>query len=173
MSRFSRQARMAVAGVLLLSTAVVFAVSPASAAATGSLANDGNGGMVVTYSGAIAGDGVALEIHQVGSNCDPGNALAVLSAGGNVPPAAQMAASPATIVVGTTAYELSPALGATFTVAAIAYEFCLFGTTGQGTLIDQLTMTIGQVSPTTTSTTTAPSTTTTAAGTPVAPAFTG
>jgi len=74
--------------------------------------------------------------------------------------------------VGTTAYGLQPA-GSLFTVAAASYTFCLFDTAQPLSPLAQLTMTIGQASPTTTTTTTASPTTTTAAGTPVAPAFTG
>jgi hypothetical protein len=167
MSRFARSVRIAVAGLLAVSALTVFGASPASAAATGSLANDGNGGLVVTYSGTTPTNTIDLEIHPVGTNCDQVTALALLSAGSpNFPPQAIMAASPATIVVGTTAFQLSPTPGGTFTVAATAYKFCLFVGDGvnQGTLIDQLTMTIGQATPITT---TAP------AADPVAPSFTG
>jgi hypothetical protein len=173
MSRFTRSTRMVVASALFVSTAVVFAASPANAAPTGSLANDGNGGLVVTYSSPTAQDSIDLEIRTSGSNCNVQQPpLAVLSNDSLAPQLAQIGASPATIAVGTTAYGLQPA-GSLFTVAAASYTFCLFDTAQPLSPLAQLTMTIGQASPTTTTTTTASPTTTTAAGTPVAPAFTG
>ncbi|MEJ6511734.1 MAG: hypothetical protein QNL59_07575 [Actinomycetota bacterium] len=177
MSRFTRSARMVVACGLFVSTAVLFAASPANAAATGSLANDGNGGLVVTYSSPTAQDSIDLEIKTSGSNCnDQQLPLAVLTNNSQAPQAAQIGASPATIAVGTTAFLIG---GGTFTVAAASYLFCLRyfdSNTLLVVFIDQLTMTIGSASPTTTTTTTLPTTTTTTtapAADPVAPAFTG
>ena len=173
MSRFSRSVRLAVAGLLTVSALTVFGASPASAA-TGSLVDDGNGGLVVTYSSPTNQDYVVLEIHPTTSNCSSAqNALAVLTNDPSAPQAAQIAASPATIVEGTTAFN--PQTQGAYTMAATSYLFCLMPNSFVMpiTPLAQLTMTIGQASPTTTSTTTAPSTTTTAAGTPVAPAFTG
>ena len=171
MSRFSRSVRIAVAGLLAVSSLIIFGASPASAA-TGSLVDDGNGGLVVTYSSPTNQDYVVLEIHPTTSNCNsPQNALAVLSNNPSAPQAAQIAASPATIVAGTTAFNVQTQ-GA-YTMAATSYLFCLMPSSFvlPITPLAQLTMTIGQGSPTTT--TTAPSTTTTAAATPVTPAFTG
>ena len=170
MSRFSRSVRLAVAGLLAVSSLIIFGASPASAA-TGSLVNDGNGGLVVTYSNPTNQDYVVLEIHPTTSNCNsPQNALAVLSNNPSAPQAAQIAASPATIVAGTTAFNVQTQ-GA-YTMAATSYLFCLRPISLMLPPLAQLTMTIGQGSPTTTTTTTAPSTTT-AAATPVTPAFTG
>ena len=171
MSRFSRSVRIAVAGLLAVSSLIIFGASPASAA-TGSLVDDGNGGLVVTYSNPTNQDYVVLEIHPTTSNCNsPQNTLAVLANDPIAPQAAQIAASPATIVAGTTAFNVQTQ-GA-YTMAATSYLFCLMPSSFVFpiTPLAQLTMTIGQGSPTTT--TTAPSTTTTAAGTPVTPAFTG
>ena len=172
MSRFSRSVRIAVAGLLAVSSLIIFGASPASAA-TGSLVDDGNGGLVVTYSSPTNQDYVVLEIHPTTSNCNsPQNALAVLSNNPSAPQAAQIAASPATIVAGTTAFDVQTQ-GA-YTMAATSYLFCLMPNSFvlPITPLAQLTMTIGQGSPTTTTTTGSP-TTTTAAATPVTPAFTG
>jgi len=133
--------------------------------------DDGNGGLVVTYSSPTNQDYVVLEIHTIASNCNsPQNALAILTNDPSAPQAAQIAASPATIVAGTTAFN--PQTQGAYTMAATSYLFCLMPNSRvlPITPLAQLTMTIGQGSPTTT---TAPSTTTTAAGTPVTPAFTG
>lgn len=174
MSRFTRSIRMVVASALFVSTAVVFAASPANAASTGSLSDNGNGGLVVTYSSPTAQDSVTLEIRTSGSNCSVQQPpLAVLSNDSGAPQLSRIGASPATIAVGTTAFEISPNNGATFTVAAASYTFCLFDAQQPVNPLAQLTMTIGQASPTTTTTTAAPSTTTTSAANPVAPAFTG
>ena len=170
MSRFSRSVRLAVAGLLAVSALIIFGASPASAA-TGSLVDDGNGGLVVTYSSPTNQDYVVLEIHTIASNCNsPQNALAILTNDPSAPQAAQIAASPATIVAGTTAFN--PQTQGAYTMAATSYLFCLMPNSFvlPKTPLAQLTMTIGQGSPTTT---TAPSTTTTAAATPVTPAFTG
>ena len=173
MSRFSRSVRLAVVGLLAVSALIIFGASPASAA-TGSLVDDGNGGLVVTYSSPTNQDYVVLEIHPTTSNCNsPQNALAVLSNNPSAPQAAQIAASPATIVAGTTAFDVQTQ-GA-YTMAATSYLFCLMPNNVVVlpiTPLAQLTMTIGQGSPTTTTTTGSP-TTTTAAATPVTPAFTG
>lgn len=170
MFRITRSVRNAVVGLLAVSALIIFGASPASAV-TGSLVDDGNGGLVVTYSSPTNQDYVVLEIKPTTSDCNsPQNTLAVLTNDPGAPQAAQIAASPATIVEGTTAYgNQTPG---TYTVAATSYLFCLRSLSPL-TLLAQLTMTIGQESPTTTTTTTAPSTTTTAAGTPVTPAFTG
>ncbi|MSX34123.1 MAG: hypothetical protein F2784_04285, partial [Actinobacteria bacterium] len=52
MSRFSRPVRNAVAGLLAISALTIFGVSPASAAATASMVDNGDGSVTVTYSGA-------------------------------------------------------------------------------------------------------------------------
>ena len=172
MSRLSRSVRIAVAGLFAVSALIIFGASPASAA-TGSLVDDGNGGLVVTYSSS-PGDYIVLEIRASGSSCSGGGmADAVLANDPQAPQLAQIAASPVTIVAGSTAFGIQ-SQGA-YTLAATSYTFCLMPQSYvlPVTPLAQVTMTLGQGAPTTTSTTTAPSTTTTAAGTPVAPAFTG
>lgn len=173
MSQRSRLVGFASAAALAISAITFFAVSPASAAATGSLANNGSGGLVVTYSPSPGtnNNDINLEIYPSTSSCGNFNdTLAVISSAPGAPAQAQIAASPATIAVGTIGYALNPA-GGTFTVANSSYLFCLYGS--QGNLLGSLTMTIGQATPSTT-TTLAPTPTTTApAEDPVAPAFTG
>jgi hypothetical protein len=166
---------MVVASALFIAAAVVFTASPANAAPTGSLADDGNGGLVVTYSSPTGpGDYVVLEIRTSGQSCNIGlPPIAILSNDPQGSQLAQIAASPATIVDGMTAYEVAPNNGATFTFGPVSYTFCLLDISQGPNLLAQLTMTIGQGAPTTTTTTTVPSTTTTASATPVAPAFTG
>jgi len=169
MSQRSRLVGFASAAALAISAVTFFAVSPASAAATGSLADNGNGGLVVTYSpspGTVQ-NGINLEIYPSTSSCGNFNTtLAVVSSDPQAPAPSQIAASPATLVVGSTAYALNQG-AQPFTLANSAYLFCLYGSTGN--LLDSLTMTIGQATPTTT----AAPTTTTAPADPVAPAFTG
>ena len=170
MSQRSRLAGFAAAAALAISAVTFFAVSPASAAATGSLANGGNGGLVVTYSPSpgTSQNAINLEIYPSTSTCGNFNdTLAVLSSDPQAPAQAQIAASPATLVAGTTAYAVNQG-PQPFTLANGAYLFCLYGSTGN--LLDSLTMTIGQATPTTTA---APTTTTAPAADPVAPAFTG
>ncbi len=171
MSRFSRTGRFAAAAALAVSAVTFFAVSPASAVATGSLADNGNGGLVVTYSPSPGTqfDGINLEVYPSTANCgSPNDILAVVSSDPQAPAASQIAASPATLVVGSTGYTLQQGAQQPFTFANSAYLFCLRGS--QGVLLDSLTMTIGQATPTTT---VAPTTTTAPAADPVAPSFTG
>ncbi len=168
MSRFSRTGRFAAAAALAVSAVTFFAVSPASAVVTGSLANDGNGGLLVTYSPSpgTQSNGINLEVYPSTSSCGTNSdVLAVFSSDPAAPANAQIAASPATLVVGSSGYALQQGAPQPFTLANSSYLFCLYDETGN--LVDSLTMTIGQATPTTTTTTTAP------AADPVAPAFTG
>jgi hypothetical protein len=167
MSRFSRSVRIAVAGLLAVSAVTVFAVSPASAVVTGSLANDGNGGLLVTYSPSpgTQSNGINLEVYPSTSSCGTySDLLAVFSSDPAAPANAQIAASPATLVVGSSGYALQQGAQQPFTLANSEYYFCLYGNSGD--VLASLVMTIGQATPTTT-TTTAP------AADPVTPAFTG
>ena len=127
---------------------------------TGSLTDNGNGTMTVTYSGSIVGF-----LLPSGSVCAafltvrPNNFNYILAP--DAPPGGQLAASPAVIAVGT------PLMGmgdpTPVPVTAGAYEACLYESVGPGgQLLSSLAVTIGTVTPTT-----APS------GDPVAPAFTG
>ena len=168
MSRLSRSVRIAVAGLLAVSALTFFAVSPASAVVTGSLADDGNGGLLVTYSPSpgTPSNGINLEVYPSTSSCGTiSDVLAVFSSDPHAPAEAQIAASPATLVVGSSGYALQQGAQQPFTLANSEYYFCLYDETGN--VLASLLMTIGQATPTTTTTTTAP------AADPVAPAFTG
>ncbi|CAB4554597.1 unannotated protein [freshwater metagenome] len=171
MSRFTRTTRMVVAGLLAVSALTVFGASPASAAPTGSLADDGNGGLVVTYDSPSASDYIVFSVMPSGSTCDASQALGILTNYPSAPQFARLAASPATIAVGSMVLDAQQQ--GMWSLEAASYTFCLNDFPQLMTTLDQLTMTLGQASPTTTTTTTASPTTTAAAGTPVAPAFTG
>ena len=170
MSQRSRLAGFAAAAAMAISAVTFFAVSPANAVVTGSLADNGSGGLVVTYSPSpgTQQDGINLEIYPSTSSCGNFNdTLAVISSDPQAPAQSQIAASPATLSVGSTGYALNGG-AQPFALANSAYLFCLYG--NQGILLDSLTMTLGQATPTTTA---APTTTTAPAADPVAPAFTG
>ena len=68
MSRFTRSTRMVVASALFVSTAVVFAASPANAAGTGSMVDNGDGSMTVTWT-ASAPDSVLINFYPSGATC--------------------------------------------------------------------------------------------------------
>ncbi len=176
MSRFSRSVRLAVAGLLAVSALTIFGASPASAVATASMVDNGNGSITVTYSGTVAGPtgfDVVLLFLSEGATC-PVNAYPnsylfnlYVNEGGPV-----MAASPATIGVGTSV--MGPNGPQAIPLTTGNYQACLY-TQDIGpndyTNAGSLAVTIGQVTPTTTTTTT--TTTTAPAADPVAPAFTG
>ena len=169
MSRFSQTGRFAAAAALAVSAVTFFAVSPASAVVTGSLADDGNGGLLVTYSPSpgTPSNGINLEVYPSTSSCGTfADTLAAISSDPQAPAEAQIAASPATLVVGSSGYALQQGASQPFTLTNSDYLFCLYGNSGN--LLQSLTMTIGQATPTTTTTTT-----TAPAVDPVAPSFTG
>jgi hypothetical protein len=123
-------------------------------APTGSLTDNGNGTMTVTYSGSIVGF-----LLPSGSVCAaslavrPSNFNYILAT--DAPPGGQLAASPAVIAVGT------PLMGmgdpTPVPVTAGAYQACLYESVGPGgPLLSSLAVTIGQVTPD-----------------PIAPSFTG
>jgi len=178
MSRFGRSARMLVASALILSTATLFAASPASAL-SGSMQDNGDGTMTVTYdlTGGTPGQGVYVGFFSAGAQCTPGSGevffVQALVGGGGMAP---MPASPAVLAEGSTAFVQGSGAG---TIPAGTYTACLV--TNQG-VQREFQMTFGTVAPPTTTTTTTAlggveSTTTTVAGAavgdPVTPAFTG
>jgi hypothetical protein len=59
---------MVVASALFVSTAVVFAASPANAAGTGSMVDNGDGSMTVTWT-ASAPDSVLINFYPSGATC--------------------------------------------------------------------------------------------------------
>jgi hypothetical protein len=170
MSRFSRSVRIAVAGLLAVSALTIFGASPASAAATGSLVDNGDGSATITYSGVTVGDDVVVLGLPSGTTCTaqtgPFNATFFLTTDPQAPGGA-MPASPMTIQAGTSAFSTGNPPGA-MTIAAGTYNLCVQNLISQqsATVVQQLQVTLGSVAPTTT-TTTAP------AADPVAPAFTG
>lgn len=124
---------------------------------TGSMTDNGDGSMTVTFTGWPN-----LYLQASGSTCpttrnqgDP--YLYVLSANATAPQPMQLGASPATVNAGRTASGPS---GPNSTIAAGVYQACLYGQN----LLQSLTVGIGAVVPTTTTTT---------AADPVAPAYTG
>ncbi|MCX6511141.1 MAG: hypothetical protein NT081_10085 [Actinobacteria bacterium] len=178
MSRFTRSARMAVAGALFLSTAVLFAASPASAAASGDMVNNNDGSMTVTWS-AVGFESIAINFYASGTSCPATNNIAAAGTlfyinGGSGMMAPALSASPSLLSAGSAVkipFSMTPSQ-----ISAGSYLACLYLNDGQGnSVLDQsLEITFAVVAPTTTTTTTtAPSTTTTAASTSVAPAFTG
>ncbi len=167
MSRLSRWARIAVAGLLAVSALIVFSASPASAAATGSLVDNGDGTATLTYSGSTSTDFIVLLGLPSGTTCTaastPPGATFFLTSSPSTP-------SPITIQTGTSANSLSVNPPGPVTVAAGTYNLCVHNYISQlcaATVLQQLEVTIGSVAPTTTTTTTAP------AADPVAPSFTG
>jgi hypothetical protein len=165
---------MAVAGALFLSTAVLFAASPANAAATGAMVDNNDGSMTVTWS-AAGFESVALYFYASGASCPQmGNQIGssfYIMGSGNGMTAPVLSASPSLLSAGSAVkipLSMTPSQ-----ISAGSYTACLYLNDGQGqnSLAQSLQITFAVVAPTTT--TTASPTTTTAAGTPVAPAFTG
>ena len=171
MSQRCRLAGFAAATAMAISAVTFSAVSPASATATASLAADGNGGIVVTYSGTTANDNFDVVAQVPGSSCpvqNPADEIAVLTTDPSAPAQALLSSSPASIVAGTTMYFLSGGLLTTpGPIPAGQYTFCLSQTTNSApaVFVASLTMTLGQVPVTTTAT--VPS------ADPVTPTFTG
>lgn len=169
MSRVSRSVRIAVAGLLAVSALTVFGVNPAGAAATGSVVNNGAGGVTVTYT-IGQGESVGLHVYTALTACDtsslpPAPQYYLLAGVGNAP---FLGASPATVDQTTSVH----AGQSSSTIPTGTYMFCLYDNSGGGfVLLSGVQTTIGTVTPTTSSTTT--STTTAPAADPVAPAFTG
>ena len=169
MSRIPRSVRILVAGLLAVSTLTVFGVSPAGAAATGSVVNNGAGGVTVTYT-VGQGETVGLHVYTALTACDtssfpPPPQYYLLSGLGSAP---LLGASPATVDQTTSVHTGQ----SSSTIPAGTYQFCLYDITGGNfVLLSGVQTTIGTVTPTTSSTTT--STTTAPAADPVAPAFTG
>jgi len=176
---------MVVASAFFVSAVVLFAATPANAAATGSMVNNGDGTMTLTWATPSQGDNVSLNFFASGTACPQmaspfGSPMYVTGTTQAMPPMppgssqpAVLTASPTVLSVGTTVNEwgaMTPGRGA---ITAGSYVACLYlGLLGGP--VQSLEITFGvAAATTTTTTTTAPSTTTTAASTPVTPAFTG
>jgi len=175
--RHPSSARMALAGALFLSTAVLFAAGPASAAATGAMVDNGDGSMTVTWS-AAGFESIAINFYASGTSCPAINNIAAAGTlfyinGGTGMMAPSLSASPSLLSAGSAVkipMSMTPSQ-----IPTGSYVACLYTGDGQNpsTIAQSLPITFAVVAPTTTITTTAPSTTTTAASTPVTPAFTG
>jgi hypothetical protein len=174
MSRITRPTRMIAAIALFLSTAVLFAASPASAAASGDMVNNNDGSMTVTWSVADQSESISINFYASGTTCPAlNNSFGILFGinGGIGMIAPSLSPSPSLLSAGSTVKSgsLPPA---SMQISAGSYLACLYLNAGQGQgVLDQsLEITFSVVVPTTTTTTT---TTTAPAADPVAPAFTG
>ena len=174
MSQRSRLAGFAAAAALAISAVTFFAVSPAIAAATGTLTQDGSGGLVVTYSGVSQNDNIDFVAQVAGTSCNtqnPADEIAVLTTDPQAPVSWGLPASPFSVVVGTNMIILNNGPMVSGPLPAGPYTFCLRNVVNnQPITVAQLDMTLGQAPPPTTA---APTTTTAPASDPVAPAFTG
>ena len=127
---------------------------------SGTLTDNGDGTMTVTYAGSVLG-----YLLQSGSTCAdpfaslPSSTQFIFTPLG--PAGASLAASPAVIEVGTTLFK--PGGPQPAPVTAGSYQACLYSGGQVGALLSSLAVTIGEVVPTTT----------VPAGDPVVPAFTG
>ena len=184
MSRFTRSTRMVVASALFVSTAVVFAASPANAAGTGSMVDNGDGSMTVTWTASAPTDSVLINFYPSGTTCpqiaDGINVSFSIEGGTGVSAVPKLGASPTLLSAGSSVRGGLPP--ASMQIPAGPRMACLYGRDGQNLapLLQSLPITFAAVAPTTTTTSTSTSTstsTTTAAGgasgDPVAPAFTG
>ena len=183
MSRFTRTTRMVVASAFFVSAVVLFAATPANAEATGSMVNNGDGTMTLTWATPSQGDNVALNFFASGTTCPEnaspfGSPMYLTGTTQNMPPMppgssepAVLTASPTVLSVGTTVNEWGAMTAGSGAITAGSYVACLYlGLLGGP--VQSLEITFGVAAATTTTTTT-----TTiaggASGDPVTPAFTG
>ena len=176
MSRFTRSTRMVVASALFVSTAVVFAASPANAAGTGSMVDNGDGSMTVTWTASAPGDSVLINFYPSGATCpqmaDGVNVSFTIEGGTGVSAVPKLGASPTLLSAGSSVRPWPPI--APMQIPAGPRVACLYGRDAQNLapLLQSLSITFAAVAPTTTTTTT-----TTiaggASGDSVTPAFTG
>ena len=160
MSRFGRSARILVASALILSTATLFAASPANAAnngGTGSMVDNNDGTMTLTWS-AVPTDptqtsGVWLWFLAADSTCgvDPSlfwfmkNQNNILN---------NLVASPLLISEGTLAIDGTSPSNAAAPITAGTYTACLYvdALFGLDPVTQTFQMTFGDAAPTTTTT---------------------
>jgi len=172
---------MVVASALFVSTAVVFAASPANAAGTGSMVDNGDGSMTVTWTASAPTDSVLINFYPSGTTCPQfadGINVSFNIEGGTGVSVPKLGASPTLLSAGSSVRGGLPP--ASMQIPVGPRMACLYGRDGQNLapLLQSLPITFAAVAPTTTTTTTTlPTTTTTiaggAAGDPVTPAFTG
>ena len=172
MSRFTRSVRMAVASALFVSAAVLFAASPANAMGTGTMIDNGDGSMTVTWAVTGQADAVYLLFYPSGGTCpqspNPVGASFFILGGVNMVGVA-LGPSPTLLSVGSSVKGGLPPVE--MQIPAGSFVACLYGGDGVSlpSLSQSLAITFAVVAPTTTTT----STTTAPAADPVAPAFTG
>lgn len=169
MKVISKSARVLVAAALLLLGVIGFSGS-AGAVSTGSVVNNGAGGVTITYT-ADQGDGISILVYNSSSTCSTGfppQPLYFLNT--SSPQAPILGPSPFTLDGTTTVRQGGP----NTTIPTGSYQFCLYAEAGGSfTLLSSVQTTIGTVTPTTTSPSSTTSTSTDPAADPVAPTFTG
>ena len=178
MSHFARPARL-VSGLIALASLVIVSAPSADAVTTPSMADDGSGGVVVTYGASTATNSTQIEAFTSPHTCAQQNAPSPdykIDSNPNLPAADRLAASPATIRAGTNMLSFVSGAPAYAPLPEGSFTFCLYTldlSNGiQVTFVQQLAATV-TAEPTTT-TTAAPSTTTTAAvEESVVPTYTG
>lgn len=183
MSRFTRSTRMVVASAFFVSAVVLFAAAPANAVATGSMVDNGDGTMTLTWATPSQGDAVALNFFASGTTCPTnanpfGSPMYLTGTTNSMPPLppgssqpAVLTASPTLLSVGTTVNEWGAMTAGDGEITAGSYVACLYLSLAQPGPAQTLEITFGVAAPTTTTTIT--TTTSAPAADPVAPAFTG
>ena len=180
MSRFTRTTRMVVASDFFVSAVVLFAATPANAVATGSMVDNGDGTMTITWATPSQGDQVALNFFASGTTCpsnaSPFNSPMYLTGTTNsmppLPPGssepAVLTASPTLLSVGTTVNEWGAMTAGDGEITAGSYVACLYlNLAGGASQTLEITFAVAAPTTTTTTTTSAP------LADPVTPAFTG
>ncbi len=164
-----RATRLIAVAALVITVAIGFG-SPAGAVSTGSVVNNGAGGVTITYT-ADQGDGISILVYSSSSTCSvgfPPQPLYFLNT--SSPQAPILGPSPFTLDGTTTVRQGGP----NTTIPTGSYQFCLYAEAGGTfTFLSSVQTTIGTVTPTTTSPSSSTSTSTAPAADPVAPAFTG
>ncbi len=178
MSHFARPARL-VMGLIALTSLVIVGAPSVDAVTTPSMADDGSGGVVVTYGASTATNYTEIQAFASPHTCASQRVLSPeykIDSNPNFPEADRLAASPATVRAGTNMLSFVSGAPAYAPLPEGSFTFCLYTldlSNGiQVTFVQQLAANV-TAEPTTT-TTAAPSTTTTAAvEEPVVPAYTG
>jgi hypothetical protein len=138
---------------------------------TGSMVDNGNGSMTITYSGTglINNDHITVLLYPADHTCALGDQTEPLFILDPDMPGIPLAASPAVVTAGTMAgvfNQQGPPSAAAITAGS--YQACMILQTGNNqSLAQSMAITLGAVAPTTTTTTTA------AGADPVTPAFAG
>ena len=174
MKVISKSARVLVAAAFLLVGVIGFSGS-AGAVSTGSVVNNGAGGVTITYS-LSQGDSMSIHLYSPSSTCAAGPNIPpqplyfLLTTGTPNPPT--LGPSPFTLDGTVTVDQVS---GPDTTIPTGLYQFCLYSqNSGTFALLSSVQTTIGTVTPTTTSSTSSTTSPVADPATdPVAPALTG